>query len=149
MLRRAPKTAEQVGLAVTVVVGIDLQSIDVVRDSLARFGDRYRRRLYSDRELEECETNPENMANGLAVRFAAKEAVLKVLRPNDHIPSWRTIEIQLSPRGGPKVVLTGEAESLARQRGVEKMSLSVSLGREYAIATVIADVTRNESEEHV
>jgi len=125
----------------TIVAGIDVQSTDQVKDSLARFGDRYRRKLFSDNELQECEANHEIMAQGLALRFAAKEAVLKVLRPNDRIPSWRTIEVRLPLRGAPTVVLTGEADDHARQRGIENISLSVSLASGYAIATVIAEVS--------
>lgn len=132
----------------TVRTGIDVESIEEIKDALAKFGDRYRRRLFSDPELEECETNHEDMVHGLALRFAAKEAVLKVIQPNDHIPPWRTIEIRLPHRGVPNVVLTGEAESLARKHGVGKMSLSVSLGRGFAIATVVADVTRSDENEH-
>ena len=122
-------------------MGIDIQPIDEVKDSLAKFGDRYLKRLFSDLELEECQISHENLAGCLAVRFAAKEAVIKVLGPNDHIPSWRSIEVLLQPRGGPKIVMSGEAEQLARQNGVERMLLSVSLGRDYGIATVVADVT--------
>ena len=132
----------------TVVAGIDVQSIDEVKGSLARFGDRYRRRLFSEHELEECETNHEDVASGLALRFAAKEAVLKVLKPNDRFPSWRKIEIHLPLHEAPKVVLSGEADEFARHHGIENISLSVSLVRGYAIATVIAEVTRVDVDEH-
>ena len=125
----------------STVTGIDIQPIDEVAESLARFGDRYLRRIYGELELEECQTNDVHLARDLALRFAAKEAVLKVLRPHDHIPSWRLIEVLLRHREGPRVVLIGEAEQLARHNGVERMFLSVSRGRDYAIATVVADVT--------
>ena len=133
----------------TIVAGIDVQSIDEVEDSLARFGDRYRKKFFSDNELEECEENHEIIAQGLALRFAAKEAVLKVLRPNDRIPSWRTIEVRLPLRGAPTIVLTGEADDDARRCGIENISLSVRLARGYAIATVLAVVSRNAVEEHL
>ena len=120
-----------------LVTGIDVQSIGEVKESLTRFGDRYRTRLYSERELDECAANLERTAESLAVRFAAKEAVIKVLEPHDHIPSWRTIEVLLRT-GGPTIVLNGEAEDLARHKGVETMSLSVSVARDHAIAAVVA-----------
>lgn len=142
------ESLENSGPTVTLVTGIDVQSIEEVKDSLVKFGDRYRRKLFSNDELAECETNHEDMANGLALRFAAKEAVLKVLRPMDHIPSWPTIEIYLPPRHTPRVDLTGEAEILARQCGVETISLSVSLARGFAIAAVIAEVKGKQADEH-
>jgi holo-[acyl-carrier protein] synthase len=126
---------------VTVVTGLDIQPLDEVEVSLSRFGDRYLRRIYTEREVAECESDRHSMASGLAIRFAAKEAVLKALAPYDHIPSWRTIEVLFRSNSVPTVELCGEAELLARQRGVEKMFLSVSLGRGYAVAAVLANVT--------
>ena len=126
---------------VTIITGIDIQSFDEVEESIARFGGRYLRRIYSEREVAECMAHLPTMARCLAVRFAAKEAVLKALTPHDHIPSWRTIEVLFHSKSSPTVELCGEAELLARRRGVEKMFLSVSLGRGCAVAAVVADVT--------
>jgi holo-[acyl-carrier protein] synthase len=144
MSSRLPPTdaLSQVNSALTLALGIDIQLIDEIDDSLARFGDRYLSRLYTDLELEECDNSPDGMAESLALRFAAKEAVIKALAPHDHIPPWRTIEILLGPHGIPSVVLRGEAIELARSRGVKRFSLSASFGRGYAIATVVADVTK-------
>jgi holo-[acyl-carrier protein] synthase len=133
----------------TMAIGIDIQLIDEVEDSLARFGDRYLRRLCTSLELEEFENDHVNLAENLALRFAAKEAVIKALRPHDHIPPWRTIEILLRPHGGPRVVLSGEAHEFARLSGVERISLSASVGRGYAIATVVADVVKTNTEERI
>ncbi len=127
----------------TVITGLDVQSIDEVSDSIVRFGERYLTRLYSVRELEECGTNRESLAANLALRFAAKEAVIKALRPHDHIPPWRSIEVLLHPRGAPQIVLSGEAEELADQRGVETMSVSVGLARDYAIAAIVVAIRRD------
>jgi holo-[acyl-carrier protein] synthase len=132
---------EGVHTTVTLVTGFDIQPIDEVRESIERFGDRYLKRIYSDRELDECRANAESLARTLALRFAAKEAVLKVLRPDDHIPSWRSIEVLLRVGGGPRIALRGEAAERAGQIGVRRMLLSVSLSRECGIATVLADLT--------
>ena len=139
---RPPKTARSVDTSMTLVAGIDIQSIEEVQTSIGRFGDRYLRRIFSDRELRECETVAHNVAGSLATRFAAKEAVIKVLRVDDTFPPWRTIEGLIPPSGAPKVVLNGVAERLARANGVEGISLSVSVARDYAVAAVVADVTR-------
>jgi holo-[acyl-carrier protein] synthase len=133
----------------TLAIGIDIQLIDEVEHSLTRFGDRYLRRLYTNLELEAFENDDVNMAESLAIRFAAKEAVIKALRPHDHIPPWRTIEILLRPRGVPRVVLSGEADELARSSGVERFSLSAGLGSGYAIATVVADVAKTPTDKRL
>jgi holo-[acyl-carrier protein] synthase len=134
-----PKLKEGVHSTMTLITGVDIQPIDEVRESIARFGDRYLKRIFSDRELDECPTNPESMARSLALRFAAKEAALKILRPDDHIPSWRSIEVLLRGCEGPRISLSGEAEELAGLIGVKRMLLSVSLSRDCGIATVLAD----------
>jgi holo-[acyl-carrier protein] synthase len=132
-----------VDAVVTVVTGLDVQPIDEVEASLTRFGDRYLRRIYSEREVAECETS-RDMARSLALRFAAKEAVLKALTPNDHIPPWRSIEVLYGLNSLPTVELHGEAELLARQRGVENVLLSVSMGRVFALAVVVGDVMSSD-----
>jgi holo-[acyl-carrier protein] synthase len=124
----------------TVVAGIDIQNIDEVDDALSHFGDRYLRKLFSDPEIDECTSMRRHDVEGLAARFAAKEAVIKVLRPYDHIPSWRSIEVHLEP-SGPMIVLHGEAKEMANRVGLGTMSLSVSVAREYAIAAVVATLT--------
>lgn len=129
------------GAIVTVVTGLDVQPFDEVEHSLSQFGDRYLRRIYSEREVVECESNRATMTSGLAIRFAAKEAVLKALAPNDHIPPWRAIEVLYRSKAVPTVELHGEAVLLARQRGVETMHLSVSVGRTFAVAAVVGEVT--------
>lgn len=121
-------------------IGIDLQLIDEVSSSLAEFGTRYSQRLYTQRELRECERSSEPVATALAKRFAAKEAVLKVLDPDDVIPSWLTIEIRSENRAIPEIFLSGEASELANRRGIVRMFLSCSQSLTSVIATVIADI---------
>jgi len=137
------KTATQFDTTMTVITGIDIQSIADVNASITTFGDRYLRRLFSEHELEECDSYPGAMAEDLALRFAAKEAVIKVLRVDDHTPAWPTIEIRLRTPDGPEVVLLGEAEEMARDLGVGVLHLSVSVARESAVAAVVADTTRS------
>jgi len=64
-----------------VRVGIDLVSVDAVRQSLSEHGEHYLSRVYSEREVRDCTTPSGPDPERLAARFAAKEATLKVLRP--------------------------------------------------------------------
>jgi hypothetical protein len=68
-----------------------------------------------------------------------------VLRPDDHIPSWRTIEVLLPFGEGPRIVLSGEAETCARERGIGLISLSLSLAHDCAIAAILVDVTQPDT----
>lgn len=122
------------------LIGIDIQPIDEVQRSLQIFGDRYRRRLFTDHELEYCGDGP-TTASRLAERFAAKEAVLKILDVGEFVPTWRSIEVRCSASGRPEIVLYGEAAALAQLQGVHSLSLSLSRGGGIAVATVVATLT--------
>jgi holo-[acyl-carrier protein] synthase len=143
-LRRFTGADREVAV-VTVVAGLDVQRFDEVADSFSRFGERYLRRIYSEREIAECLENHHTMVASLALRFAAKEAVLKALTPQDHIPPWRSIEVLFHSRSTPTVELHGEAQHLARQRGVDTILLSVSLGCDYAVAAACGDVAATDA----
>jgi holo-[acyl-carrier protein] synthase len=124
-----------------VRVGIDAQSVDEVGDAIERHGDRYRRRLFTDGEVNSCGGwgAPRAVsAEGLAARFAAKEAVLKVLRVDARVPRWTEIEIVREPPGWTSLRLTGLAQQLAFEASLDGFEVSLSHTRETAVAVVIA-----------
>ena len=59
-------------------VGTDLMEIARIAQSIARFGDRFLRRVFTQREIEYCQRK-KNAAESFAARFAAKEAGAKAL----------------------------------------------------------------------
>jgi holo-[acyl-carrier protein] synthase len=121
------------------LVGIDIQPIDEVRHSLEIFGDRYRRRLFTEHELASCGDNRAT-ASRLAERFAAKEAVLKILDTTEMVPPWRSIEVRSALGGGPEIALHDTAANLARRQGIDSFSVSISHDNRIAAATVVATV---------
>lgn len=74
----------------------------------------------------------------LAVRFAAKEAVMKALGVGLGALDFAEVEVTPAHDGPPAVVLTGRAANLAAARGVVSWICSLSHGREVAVATVLA-----------
>jgi phosphopantetheinyl transferase len=70
----------------------------------------------------------------LAGRWAAKEAVSKVLGLGVRGIGWREIEIERLPTGQPAVRLHGRAERRARQLGMERVAVSISHEADYAVA---------------
>jgi holo-[acyl-carrier protein] synthase len=127
-----------------ILVGVDVQPIDEVAASIREFGERYTKRLFTDHELESCGENPVTAVSGLAGRFAAKEAVLKVLDLAEAVPAWRDIEVRRSPSGRPQIVLSGDAREIARRQGVRDLSVSLSHGGGIATATVVAQLADEE-----
>jgi holo-[acyl-carrier protein] synthase len=121
-------------------VGIDLVSVDAVRQSIDEHGERYLKRIYTDTELDDCRLDEGFCAERLAARFAAKEAALKVLRPQDEAVPWRTLNVVRHGAGWLELELSGRAAALAADAGLSGFSLSISHEQGYASAVVIAEL---------
>jgi holo-[acyl-carrier protein] synthase len=119
-------------------VGTDLVPVDHVAESVARFGDRYVGRVYTPHEVSCCQGTPAVVAAGLAARFAAKEATIKVLRPVGHQPDWRSIEIRRDPAGWCELHLTDEAARMAQEQGINNLAVSLTHESGMAAAVVVA-----------
>ena len=126
---------------VSILIGIDVQAIDEVAASIKEFGARYTHRLFTDHEIASCGDGPE-AASGFAGRFAAKEAVLKILDLNEIVPRWKSIEVRRPIGGRPQVALHGAAAKIAQSQGIDEIFLSISHGGGSASAAVIAQVTQ-------
>src|ERR1039458_2520777 len=105
-------------------VGTDVVAVRQVADSVARFGARYLQRVYTEHEISSCTGSPTVRAAGLAARFAAKEATIKVLRPVGHQPDWRSVEVRRDSRGWCTMALSGHAAALADQAGIADLAVS-------------------------
>jgi phosphopantetheinyl transferase len=74
----------------------------------------------------------------MAGRWAAKEAVSKVLGLGVRGIGWQEIEVERLPTGQPSVRLHDRAAARASQFGIQHVALSISHEREYAIAIAYA-----------
>lgn len=108
-----------------------------VADAEARFGDRYLARMFTEQEKESCQGVPTVRASALAARVAAKEAVMKVLRPTGPLP-WTSIEVVRHGDGWCDLVLSGPARRLADDAGLQHFALSMSHEAGMAGAVVVA-----------
>lgn len=124
---------------VIVGTGTDLTEIDRIASSVERFGERFLQRIYTPGEVSYC-LRKKNRAESLAARFAAKEAGAKALGTGiSKGVSWREIEVTHLPGGRPALLFHGRAAERAAAMGVMASHLSLSHGREMAIATVILE----------
>jgi holo-[acyl-carrier protein] synthase len=114
--------------------GIDLIEIDRVRDLLERYRARFLERVFTPQEITEL---GENVAS-LAGRFAAKEAVAKVLGTGIGAVAWREIEILRGPQREPLLRLHGAAARLAGELGLQEWSVSISHSQTEAVAIAVA-----------
>ena len=121
-----------------VAHGIDLVECDRLAEIVERHGDRFLRRVFTPRELAYCMGNKRQIEH-LAGRFAAKEAVLKVLGTGwRNGISWTDVEVVNDPSGQPRVILAGLCRQIADQQGLSNILISISHVRSHAIASAVA-----------
>jgi holo-[acyl-carrier protein] synthase len=114
----------------TTELGIDIIKVERIRRTLERFGRRFAERVLTPSERRYVRDRPETMAG----RWAAKEAVSKVLGLGVRGIGWRDIEIERLPTGQPAVQLHGRAAARAEQLGMDRIAVSISHESEYAVA---------------
>lgn len=122
--------AQPVPPAGTAEVGLDIIRVERIRDALDRFGERFAGRVLTPAEARYVRGRAETFAG----RWAAKEAVSKVLGLGVRGVGWRDIEIERLPTGQPAVRLHGRAARRADQLGLERVAVSITHEREYALA---------------
>lgn len=114
----------------TTELGIDIVKVDRIRSAIARFGDRFARRVLTDAERRYVRDRPETFAG----RWAAKEAVSKVLGLGVRGIGWRDIEVERLPTGQPSIRLHGRAAQRASQLGMSRIAVSITHEAEFAVA---------------
>jgi holo-[acyl-carrier protein] synthase len=111
-------------------LGIDIIKVGRIRATLKRFGPRFSNRVLTPGERRYVRDRPETLAG----RWAAKEAVSKVLGLGVRGIGWQEIEVERLPTGQPAVKLHGRAAQRAEQLGMGRIALSISHESEYAVA---------------
>jgi len=114
----------------TTELGIDIIKVDRIRAALDRFGPRFVKRVLTETERRYVRDRPETMAG----RWAAKEAVSKVLGLGVRGIGWRDIEIERMPTGQPSVRLHGRAAARADQLEMGRIAISITHESDYAVA---------------
>ncbi len=123
-----------------IAVGVDMVEISRIQAVLERQGDRFLRRVYTDRELAYANGRP----SALATRWAAKEATAKALGTGIGPVSFREIEVVCDARGKPELYLHGNAARLAARLHLSQFVLSLSHAADYALALVVAQASDSE-----
>jgi len=122
-----------------VGTGIDIAEVPRIEATIARFGDRFLRRIFTEDEIRYCESKA-NRIERYAARFAAKEAAMKAIGTGwNHGVAWRDVEVCRQPGGRPTITFHGKAAGFAAKLGAVHIALSLSHTQEYAIAQVILE----------
>jgi len=130
-------------MATKFAVGVDVIEIDRVADVIARHGDRFLKRVYTDDEIAHCR----GRVSELAARFAAKEAVMKALGTGVRGVGWRDIEVLPNRRGKPLIFLYGRGAARAERIQLRGLEVSLTHSKEYAVASVVGERELSELED--
>jgi holo-[acyl-carrier protein] synthase len=135
-------TRGRIGAMSRLRVGIDLVQVSRIAGSIEAFGDRFLRRIFTDREVAYASEAPLLMAERLAARFAAKEAAKKAFELEGI--GWTEIEVSRTANGSCDLVLHGAARAAVDALGAYDVALSMSHEGDHATAVVVASVERHE-----
>jgi holo-[acyl-carrier protein] synthase len=128
----------------TITHGIDLVDFPRIADMVERHGDRFVHRVFTAAEQAYARSN-RNTIEKYAGRFAAKEAVLKLLGTGwrGRI-AWTDVEVTNDSSGRPEVTLSGEVKVIAERMGVRQISISITHTANFAIASAVALIESQE-----
>jgi len=113
--------------------GIDLIEIERIDQIQPTIRERFLKRVFTRRELEQAGCSSASLAG----RFAVKEAVAKALGCGIGAVGWQSIEVQRGPQGEPKLILHNKAKALAETLGLTSWSISISHSRTHAVAMAV------------
>lgn len=117
--------------------GIDITEIDRIKKAVGR-NSKFLDKVFTVSEIDYFTYKKGNPCH-IAGNFAAKEAVLKALGTGLRDINWKDIEVSRDELGKPCVMLYNNAFVIAQKIGIERIHLSISHGRDYAVAQAVAE----------
>ena len=118
-----------------IKTGTDIIEIERVKASIEDTDRKFCERVYTEKEIEYCESKKMQKYQHYAARFAAKEAVFKAISKTlngKYDITWKDIEVLNDENGRPYIKLS---EQFANK--IEDIDISISHCKEYAIANVV------------
>ncbi|MEN8223701.1 MAG: holo-ACP synthase [Acidobacteriota bacterium] len=118
--------------------GADIIAIDRIKKAISK-DDKFTDKIFSEVEVEYCNSKFRKEIH-FAGRFAAKEAFFKALGTGwrDGM-KWTEIIVVNDELGKPEIRILGKTEELFKELGMEKINLSISHTKEFAVAFVIIE----------
>ncbi|MFH1613853.1 MAG: holo-ACP synthase [Planctomycetota bacterium] len=133
------KNSEQIQIS----HGIDLVDCPRIAEMIERHGSRFLDRVFTEKEQADARRN-KNRIEKLAGRFAAKEAVLKLMGTGWRGKiAWTDIEVTNNLLGQPIVALDGEVRKIADLLGIRQISISITHTSNFVIASAVALVQKS------
>ena len=118
-----------------ILTGTDRIEINRIKESIESLGENFKNRIYTEKEIEYCESKRNAKYQHYEGRFAAKEAIFKAVSEllNDKYGiTWKDAEVLNDINGKPKITFT----SKELEEKIENIDISISHCKEYAVANV-------------
>lgn len=115
--------------------GTDIIEIERIKESIETLGEKFLNKVFTEKEIQYCESKKMQKYQHYAARFAAKEAVFKAISESltDKFSlSWCDYEVLNDENGKPKVKISG-----INLEDIENIDLSISHCKQYAVATAV------------
>lgn len=115
-----------------IACGTDIIEINRIKDAIEKYEERFKKDIFTEREVEYCESHKTQKFQHYAARFSGKEAIFKAIsgKLNKNY-KWTDFEILNNDIGKPEVYLKTKIEE------IENIDISLSHCKEYAIANVV------------
>ncbi|HUL38030.1 MAG TPA: holo-ACP synthase [Thermodesulfobacteriota bacterium] len=128
-----------------VGTGIDIVNIGRIERLIARWGDLFLGRVFTEKEIDWCQQRA-RPPECFATRFAAKEAFLKAIGWGlRNGIQWTDIEVENDPLGKPLLSFHRKASEILETLRIQKALLTLSHDRPYAVAHVLLEEGNDES----
>ena len=118
-----------------ITCGTDIIEIERVKESIENVGTKFIERVYTEKEIEYCESRKKQKYQHYAGRFAAKEAAFKAISKildDKYSVCWKDFETINGGQGRPRIILHN-----INTEKIESIDVSISHCKEYAIANVV------------
>ena len=126
-----------------IKTGIDIVEVERIQENIEKFGNRFLKRIYTEAEIEYCESKNLQKFQSYAGRFSAKEAVFKAIScwiEDKYEIKWKDIEILNDENGRPYVKCNGSLRKL-QENGLE-IDISISHIQETAVASAVGKLEK-------
>ena len=114
--------------------GTDIIEISRIRKSIDELGETFKNKVFTQKEIEYCESKGKQKYQHYAARFAAKEATFKAVSgqiDDKYNVCWKDFEVTNDEQGRPSIKLVGIDE-----KSIENIDISISHCKKYAVANV-------------
>lgn len=123
-----------------IKTGIDIIEVERIKNSVEQTGENFLQRVYTQHEIEYCESKNANKYQHYAARFAVKEAVFKAiasLLADKYSISWKNVETINDENGKPIIKFVSLTKEVEKELSkIVSIDVSISHIKEYAIASV-------------